>query len=61
MVHRIIGKTPPNKRLLQNGESRIIKLSPGQMSPNDPGGTYLYTRIGENLFRVPYEPVEWGE
>ena len=61
MILKYTGKKIPKKNTLRNGEKVIVKIRPGQYSPSDQGGLYEYTRVGDKLYRVKLEEVEWEE
>jgi len=59
MILEVVRKSPPTKKSLHSGEAQVVVLKPGQLSPMDKGGKYLYVRQKEDLFRVELERVEW--
>jgi hypothetical protein len=59
MILKVFKKKLPTKQTLKNGEAVVVELKPGQIHPNDPGGTYLYTRVGDKLIRTKAEEVAW--
>jgi len=60
MILKKNGTKVPTKKILHKGEAQVVNLKPGQVSPMEQGGKYLYVHdVGGDLSRVKMEKVEW--